>query len=133
MQLNSKKEENKKNIFEDFNLNEKNLLKENIKNILEKRKNKNISCSNNNSKYNKTNIYNDNKLKKLLSKIPNHNNDNKAAFKQYPDYFKITTKNNFNIIDKYEIRKNSIKGIMPPNNLEDIILKKKIDFLNNFN
>ena len=130
--LNTKKEENKNIILGEFNLNEKNLLKENIKKIFEKRKNKNISCSNNNSKYIKTNIYNDNKLKKLLSKIPQHNKDNQRVFKNNQNHIKIIRKNNFNLTQQLKIKK-KFKDIMPPNNLEDVLLKKEIYFLKNFN
>jgi hypothetical protein len=74
--------------------------------------------------YIKEDEFNDIKLKKLLSKIPNHNE--KKGIKKYPDYMIIIKEKN--LIDNYESIKNN-KCIMPPNNLEDLMLKRQLNFL----
>ena len=74
------------------------------------------------------------KLYKLLSKIPKHNSrKGKESFviKKYSDFSKFTDKNkkNKNVIENYRSKKSSrSKGIMPPNNLGDVLFKQGIDF-----
>ena len=69
--------------------------------------------------------YNDEKLKHLLSKIPNHNGKNEL--KKYPDYMIMFKDKNVNLVEKYNSIQN-IKNIMPPNNLQDLIYKKELNF-----
>ena len=110
-----------------FYKNQNNTIKENTKIILKSDRYKIYKNKKANQKYSiyiKEDEYNDIKLKKLLSNIPNHNE--KKGIKKYPDYMVI--KKEKNISDNYESIKNN-KCIMPPNNLEDLILKRQLNFL----
>ena len=121
---------------DEFQIDENYLLKENIHKILKsdrkyyKENKKFYDKKFKKSIYIKDDEYNDNKLKKLLSKIPNHNG--KEGLKKYPDFMKISKRKNINLVEKYGSIKN-VKNIMPPNNLEEIIFKKQLDFFNNYN
>ena len=128
-----KNEENKKQI-DIFKNDENDELKEKIKTILkndrkvyEEKKILNKSKYKNDtySIYIKEDEYNDMKLKNLLAKIPNHNG--KKELQKYPDYMIMFQNKNVNFVNKYKSIKNT-KNIMPPNNLEDLLLKKEIQF-----
>ena len=71
------------------------------------------------------------KLYKLLSKIPKHSSKENLIIKKYSDFSKFIEKNskNKNGIENYRSKKSSKnKGIMPPNNLGDVLFKQGIDF-----
>ena len=121
---------------EELNIN-RNELKENIHKILKSDRklfeiNKKLYYKNqkqtNNFIYIKEDEYNDNKLKKLLAKIPQHNA--KYELKKYPDFMIVLKEKNINLIEKFGSLQKT-KDIMPPNNLEDILLKKEIKFFQN--
>ena len=115
-------------ISNDFLEIENYLLKENIHKILKNNKKYNNNLKN--SIFIKDEEYNDNKLKKLLLKVPKHNE--KEGLKNYPDFIIISKEKNINLIEKYGSLQN-VKNIMPPNNLEDILFQNQIDFFNNNN
>ncbi len=72
------------------------------------------------------------KLYKLLSKIPKHSGRKKSlVIKKYCDFSNLIDKkaSNKNTIENYRSKKTSKnKGIMPPNNLGDVLFKQGIDF-----
>ena len=72
------------------------------------------------------------KLNKLLSKIPKHSGRRKSFdIRKYFDFSNCIDKktNNQNAIENYQNKKSSkSKGIMPPNNLGDVLFKQGIDF-----
>ena len=72
------------------------------------------------------------KLNKLLSKIPKHSSRKKSlVIKKYSDFSKFIEKRNKNkiVIENYRSKKSSRnKGVMPPNNLGDVLYKQEIDF-----
>ena len=98
---------------------------------------KNIK-TNNNRKYsydlNSKFVEHDNgeKLNKLLSKIPKHSGRKDSfVIKKYSDFSNFIDKkaNNQNVIENYLNKKSSKKkGIMPPNNLGDVLFKHEIEF-----
>ena len=129
-----KNKENKKQSSEIFKIDGNDELKENIKNILKKDRiifdekkilNKNKYQNDTYSIYIKEDEYNERKLKNLLAKIPNHNG--KKELKKYPDYMIMFQNKKVNLVNKYKNIKKT-KNIMPPNNLEDLLLKNKLKF-----
>ena len=130
----NKNKENKYKISNKIKIYQNDELKENIKKILKndrKKLNGNKIFNINKNQKNKYSTfinedeYNDEKLKHLLSKIPNHNGKNEL--KKYPDYMIMFKDKNVNLVEKYNSIQN-IKNIMPPNNLQDLIYKKELNF-----
>ena len=105
------------------------LFEHDIKNL--KTNNNRKYCYDLNSKF--VGYNNGDKLYKLLSKIPKHSGRKESfVIKKYSDFSKFIDKNknkNKNVIENYLSKKGSKnKGIMPPNNLGDVLFKQGIDF-----
>ena len=104
------------------------LFEKDIKNL--KTNNNRKFCYDVNSKF--VGYDNGDKLFQLLSKIPKHSSKKESfVIKKYSDFAKLIDKNKKNKkgIENYRSKKSSgNKGIMPPNNLGDVLFKQGIDF-----
>ena len=104
------------------------LFEKDIKNL--KTNNNRKFCFDVNSKF--VEYDNGDKLFQLLSKIPKHSSKKESfVIKKYSDFAKLIDKNKKNKkgIENYRSKKSSgNKGIMPPNNLGDVLFKQGIDF-----
>ena len=97
--------------------------------FFEKRKNYYLNI---NSNFVNNDNYEEEKLKKLLKKIPNNKNNkiNKDII-ILPTYKEKTINvKETNYINRNK-NKNNMSSIMPPNNLKEVIFKKKVNFLFN--